>query len=239
MVFEFKSTKEILWNTECGKFTVLAKPDKLFSKFAQDLDNCRKQNQGEIYKPDEETSTIPIDLHSKYYNFKENPQNIPKYYDHPIVFLSYYNSKKLPSLVALVQSPVTNYIESVSLEEAWEFLKPALFVLANNQNDKRHSSKFKTLADLPIPKNIFKSNWTRDPFSRGSYAGCAPGDDPTDLIIGLSKGFGTNIRFAGEHTIFEGAGCAHGAWLSGKREANYVLNELGVLKEESMYIDED
>lgn len=207
VVLEFESVKDIFWEKNVDKFIVLANPD---SRIMASYNGEKSYDK-----------VRPIDLHHKYFNFRENPENVPQVQDHPLVFLNYYTAKKAPALVVLTQSPVTNYLEDISLEEVWEFLKPALKVISNGKS-------------LPIPKNIFKTNWTQDPFSRGSYAGCAPGDDPTDLIIGLSKGNG-NVRFAGEHTIFEGAGCAHGAWLSGKREANWVMNKLGILKEEDTY----
>lgn len=234
VVLEFKSEDDIFWNPDLDKFLVLAKPDKLFSDFASNVAQSRTDHDFSLVsKPDFDLHHLPIDIHDSYFNFKEHPENIPKYYENPILMLNYYKAKKVPSLVCVIQSPVTNFIENSSLDEIWEFLKRPLFVLANNSKGKK---VYEDPDSLPIPKNIFPSKWTRDPFSRGSYAGCAPGDDPTDLIISLSKGYGDNVRFAGEHTIFEGAGCAHGAWLSGKREANFIMNELGVLTQEDMYI---
>lgn len=238
IVIEFKLERDMFWNKNVDKFVVLAKPDRLFSEFANEVDSSRKNpinrenNDGvdDIMKPDFEDVVVPMDIHLEYFDFEKHPENIPSVYDHPIVFLNSYTSKRTPTLIALVQLPVTNYLERLKLEQVWEFLKPTLFVLANKH------SKIKRISDLPIPKNIFTTHWTTDPFSRGTYAGCAPGDDPTDLILGLSKGWG-RVRFGGEHTIFEGAGCAHGAWISGKREANWVLNDLGLLKEEDMYVE--
>lgn len=274
VVLEFKSEDEIFWNRNVDRFVVLAKPNETFTKFSETMaaNAASADNNNQVYKPDYDDTPVPLDVHDKYFNYEINPQNIPRYDEHPIMFFNYYASKGAPTLVALTQSPVTNYIENASLEETWEFLKPALFVIAsqndntttnkkvNNKNNKtkniangsssrsssatvrngngHHNTKqVEELNDIPIPKNIFKTHWTRDPFSRGSYAACGPGDDPTDLIIGLVKGHGANVRFAGEHTIFEGAGCAHGAWLSGKREANFILSDLGVLKDEDTYID--
>lgn len=74
----------------------------------------------------------------------------------------------------------------------------------------------------PTLKNIIVSNWTREPYSRGAYSACFPGDDPVDMVVAMSNGQDSRIRFAGEHTVMDGAGCAYGAWESGKREANHI-----------------
>ena len=81
------------------------------------------------------------------------------------------------------------------------------------------------------PVNTIVSQWTVDPFSRGSYAACKPGDDPTDLVIHLERGL-DKVRFAGEHTILDGAGAVHGAWMSGRREAEHILIREGKLEGE-------
>lgn len=126
----------------------------------------------------------------------------------PILFLNLSTTLNKPTLIALTQSPTTEYFES-NPDQVWEFFKPVI---------ERLSSKSK----IPSPINQIVTNWTIDPFQKGSYSACYPGDDPLSAIIALEEGFG-NIRFAGEHTILEGAGCVHGAWNSGKREAEYII----------------
>ncbi|GEQ70956.1 hypothetical protein JCM33374_g4637 [Metschnikowia sp. JCM 33374] len=83
------------------------------------------------------------------------------------------------------------------------------------------------------PINTIVTDWTQNPFARGSYAAVHVGDDPSDAIIHLSgefetcgMGSGSSIRFAGEHTIDDGAGCVHGAYNSGERAADWILHHL-------------
>lgn len=138
---------------------------------------------------------------------------LPSTWDSPVLILNLYTSYGIPALLAFTQGELTRHLEeNVSL--AWDHMKPIVCKLAGKD-------------DVPDPVNVIGSSWTKDPFSRGSYAACHPGDDPTDLIIQLSKGM-DRIRFAGEHTILDGAGAVHGAWMSGRREAEHVLIKLGL-----------
>lgn len=146
---------------------------------------------------------------------EHDPYDI-KSWDYPLLILNLATSLQIPSLVVLTQSPLTQKFEQ-SPEKAWEHLKPIIAQLANCD-----------INTIPKPKNQIVSSWTRDPYQRGSYTACHPGDDPMQLIISLEQGFG-NVRFAGEHSILEGAGCVHGAWNSGIREANYIIKALDVI----------
>ncbi|KAH3677076.1 hypothetical protein WICMUC_001831 [Wickerhamomyces mucosus] len=138
---------------------------------------------------------------------------IPKTWDYPTLILNYATSFKKNSLVMITQSPLTEYLER-NPDKAWEFFKPVVKVIAQKASD----------AEIDLPINQIVSQWTLDPYQRGSYSACFPGDDPLVPIIALEQGFG-NIRFAGEHTILEGAGCVHGAWNSGIREAQYIIDQ--------------
>nr|BAF93947.2 diacetylspermine oxidase [Debaryomyces hansenii] len=125
------------------------------------------------------------------------------------------------SLALLTQSPLTEYVESHP-EKAWSYFKPMLSKLAI---DNKHVSD---------PINTITSNWTNNPYIRGSYTAVHTGDDPLDLITQLSGEHGCglsekNIRFAGEHTTIDGSGCVHGAYMSGEREALWVLKDTGAI----------
>lgn len=135
----------------------------------------------------------------------------PKTWEYPILFLNFATSLKIPSLVCLTQSPLTDYLES-NPDKAWEYLKPMVQVISGKK-------------DIPTPKNVFTSEWTTNVYQRGSYTACFPEDDPISSILAFQEGFG-NIRFAGEHTILDGCGCVHGAWASGLREAQYIIEKL-------------
>ncbi|CCH41220.1 Amine oxidase [flavin-containing] A [Wickerhamomyces ciferrii] len=160
---------------------------------------CLSEAPKDFVKSLEDKSIIP----------KFPGKDIPKTWEYPILFLNYATSLAKPSLVAFTQSPLTEYLES-NPDKAWGYLKPLI---------QRISDK----TDIPNPINQIVTEWTIDPYQRGAYTACFPGDDPISAMIAFEQGFG-NVRFAGEHTILEGCGCVHGAWNSGKREANYIIN---------------
>lgn len=138
-------------------------------------------------------------------------------FQYPIYVVNYANVHPgVSSLVILTQSPVTDHLEA-NPEEAWPYLKPLLAKL-----------QVKPMRD---PVNVIVTDWTRNPFARGSYLALHVGDDPTEEIIHLSGEFdscglgqSSTIRFAGEHTIADGAGCVHGAYDSGTRAAKWILS---------------
>ncbi|OBA22993.1 amine oxidase [Metschnikowia bicuspidata var. bicuspidata NRRL YB-4993] len=122
------------------------------------------------------------------------------------------------SLVILTQSPVTEYLEAKP-HLAWAYMKPMLAKISMQQ--------------ICEPINTIVTDWTQNPYSRGSYSALHVGDDPSDAIIQLSGeyescglGISSTVRFAGEHTIADGAGCVHGAYDSGERAADWILKHL-------------
>lgn len=130
----------------------------------------------------------------------------------------YKDCSKGASFCILTQAPLTNYLES-NPHEAWSYFKPMLSKLAVDQKI------------VPDPINTVTSNWTNNPYIRGSYTAVETGDDPLDIITQLSgehQGGLTdrNIRFAGEHTILDGSGCVHGAYMSGDREGVWIVNDM-------------
>lgn len=138
---------------------------------------------------------------------------IPKPFEYPLLFLNFAADFNIPSLVVLTQSPLTDYLER-NPTKAWEFMKPYVQIISGGKDTA-----------IPDPKNVFTSEWTTDPYQRGSYTAFFPGDDPISTVVAFEEGFG-NIRFAGEHTIMDGGGCVHGAWASGKREATHIIEQL-------------
>ncbi|KAK6461204.1 hypothetical protein DFJ63DRAFT_315004 [Scheffersomyces coipomensis] len=150
----------------------------------------------------------------------------PRPFDYPAYMVNFAsvhkeNLSKGSSLVILTQSPLTEYLESHSNEDAWRYYKPMLEKLVIPGKS------------ITNPINTIKTSWTQNPYIRGSYSALHTHDDPSSLIIQLSGEFDNtglignkNIRFAGEHTISDGAGCVHGAYSSGLREADWILNDI-------------
>lgn len=129
----------------------------------------------------------------------------------------YSDSTNGASLCVLTQSPLTNYLESHP-QEAWPYFKPMLSKIALAGQD------------VSDPINTITSNWTNNPYIKGSYSAVESGDDPLGLIAQFSgeNNCGLtdkNIRFSGEHTILNGHGCVNGAYMSGEREALWILND--------------
>lgn len=144
----------------------------------------------------------------------------PRSFDYPIYVVNY--ARIYPgtsSLVVLTQSPVTEYLEE-NPHLAWEYLEPLLRTIQTN-----------SFVEVRKPLNMIVTDWTRNPYIRGSYCALHVGDDPIDEIVQLSGehdlcglGSESTVRFAGEHTASDGAGCVHGAYDSGERAANWILN---------------
>lgn len=149
-------------------------------------------------------------------DFDNNVDSNIEPFKYPIYIVNYATIKpNAASLVILTQSPVTEYLEK-NPHLAWEYMKPMLSKIS--------------LRPISEPINTIVTDWTQNPFIRGSYSALYVGDDPSDTIIQLSGeydacglGSGSTIRFAGEHTIADGAGCVHGAYDSGDRAADWIL----------------
>lgn len=133
-------------------------------------------------------------------------------FNYPCFAINYATVAQKPALVLLTQSPVTDYVEA-SPEKAWELFKPMLQQLGN----------------IRAPINTIVTDWTQNPYSRGSYSAVKVGDEPVDMVVQFSgeyEGCGLaslTIRFAGEHTVDEGGGCVHGAYASGRRAAKWII----------------
>lgn len=132
----------------------------------------------------------------------------------PVFFTNAYKFKAAPVLVALIAPPLTQVIEREP-HKAFELLKTYLEALRIDPSRR-----------VPIPNHIAPTDWTLNEYFLGSYSGVAVGQDEADLILPFYSYTG-RIRFAGEHTSLEGAGCMHGAFASGEREADFILNNTG------------
>lgn len=195
IVFEFN---EPWWkHHDTDRFIALANPDPYFVELWEST-KSKKLSQVQ-----------PVQ--------NQDTDKIPDPWDFPVLILNLYKIDGVPALLCFTQGKLTEYLEQ-NPEKAWNYMEPILAKLSQTDLDKSSDTNI----DNIVPTKVLSSRWTVDPFSRGSYAACKPNDDPTDVVIQLSRGL-NNIRFAGEHTILDGAGAVHGAWMSGRREANHIL----------------
>lgn len=139
-----------------------------------------------------------------------------------------YGSVKTPMIAALTSEHFTKKLEicyrNGDMDAIHKLISPALARVSEIPVDK-----------VPKPKFIRMTEWAYDPYSRGSYTGTAIGQpydyfEIVDNMINPRGIFGesgvSRVRFAGEGTVAYGARCAHGAWLSGQREAQVIVNSI-------------
>jgi monoamine oxidase len=81
---------------------------------------------------------------------------------------------------------------------------------------------------VPAPTRHLRTNWTLDPYARGSYSFVAVGSTPDD-IGELGRPESDGLFFAGEATNAQHWSCTHSAYLSGLREAARINGEASIL----------
>lgn len=207
MIFEFQCAT---WDAKHTKIVTLAQSS---DKFARIVKNATDYDQ------------LIKDLNVLDQQQEENCWN------HPFYFINFAQINGTPSFMMLMQEPVTKYIESLNgdMNKIFEYFQPILDkIMSTFGSDSVVNGINNDLTqdgNHAILKNILSSSWTSDPYSRGSYTACKPGDDGWDMILAMNEGQDSRIRFAGEHTIMDGAGSVNGAWASGRNEADYVVKQ--------------
>jgi len=93
--------------------------------------------------------------------------------------------------------------------------------LANSANSIAISAA--QLLSTAYPIGMQKTNFSTDPFFRGSFVATPPNTTLSLLDI-LAKNYSKTIFFAGEHTIQSAPATVHGAIISGIKAAVDVLN---------------
>tara|TARA_B100000674_G_scaffold456088_1_gene430421 strand:+ start:3643 stop:5091 length:1449 start_codon:yes stop_codon:yes gene_type:complete len=96
-----------------------------------------------------------------------------------------------------------------------EMVKDALEVLRTVWED-----------DVTEPIEVLATHWATDPYTLGAYAFPQPGNSKSDFD-GLGEPIADRLILAGEHTIFDYAGTTHGAYMTGLRAAEYIIDEEG------------
>lgn len=98
--------------------------------------------------------------------------------------------------------------ESLSDQQAMEMIMTHLRAIHGNA--------------IPYPRQMLRTRWSNNPFAFGSYSFAAAGARTTAFDT-LAQHVQNRVFFAGEHTHRNYRGTAHGAYLSGLREAEKML----------------
>ncbi|KAH3899884.1 flavin monoamine oxidase family protein SCDLUD_004185 [Saccharomycodes ludwigii] len=153
--------------------------------------------------------------------------------DHPFFFVNLARNLGVPTILMLTSQPVTNHMESFrnDVTKLYNYFKPVLenlFKALGAEKPPVYCPDATSVADdgVSVLKNVITTSWTLDPYARGAYTVSNPGDDLENFVKTITLGHEKTIRFAGEHTMVEGNGCAWAAWASGIREADFVINDL-------------
>lgn len=76
------------------------------------------------------------------------------------------------------------------------------------------------------PTRVKTTHWSTDPYALGAYTYPRPGSRPSQFD-GLAEPIEDRLFLCGEHTLFDYAGTAHGAYMSGLRAAELLVEEVG------------
>lgn len=181
------------------------------------LDSAYVSEVGKIYFEFDETfwpDTVDKFVISPEPGSNDNESNP---FSFPILASNWYlynGEKQKPGILFLIPPPFVRRFES-DPTDAYEFFRPVFEALRSDKSK-------------PVPtaaKKVTSSKWTVDPYFRGSYSNFSVGNQRKPAVDAFITGM-DRVRFAGEHTIMEGATFVHGAYRSGKREANYIISKL-------------
>jgi len=130
-------------------------------------------------------------------------------------FINYAAVTSAPVLVAYVTAAAAKRVEELDDDETLAACLKSL------------QQCFPSVTPIPRPTSFQITRWGRDPHSYCSYTAMALGSSPADRrALAQPHGSGERIRFAGEATESKFPGTVHGAFFSGKREADAIKQEL-------------
>ncbi|NJK83503.1 MAG: amine oxidase, partial [Saprospiraceae bacterium] len=78
-------------------------------------------------------------------------------------------------------------------------------------------------SDIPKPVHFLRTKWGQHPYTYGAYSYATNGSTSADFDT-LAISVDNKLFFAGEHTSREYRGTVHGAYLSGIREADKIID---------------
>jgi monoamine oxidase len=78
-------------------------------------------------------------------------------------------------------------------------------------------------SNIPNPNGLLRTKWSQNINAYGAYSYATNGTTTADFDT-LAKAVNNRLFFAGEHTSRDYRGTVHGAYLSGIREADKIIN---------------
>jgi monoamine oxidase len=133
---------------------------------------------------------------------------------HPTTIINLWSSHRSPCLVLLTGGALGRELERMPEADAHAW---GLTMLQQCFGEA-----------VPEPRSCHRTSWSVDPYARGAYTFIAAGATPADIRT-LQEPLGDSVFFAGEATSAEHWGTAHGAYLSGLREAARISGTHSVL----------
>ena len=122
----------------------------------------------------------------------------------PTLVINLWRTQHIPALVLMTGGALSREIERWDESRLEHWAVEVVHDLFGNRASR--------------PARIERTRWAEDPFARGSYSYVAVGSTPAD-IEALAEPVGGRLFFAGEATYRHHWGGAHGAYVSGLREA--------------------
>jgi hypothetical protein len=145
------------------------------------------------------------------YVFGYSPTDISR---SPATIINLWKSHQIPALVLLIGGALSREIEQWPEASVRQWALEVLRELFDGR--------------VPEPRAVARSEWSRDPYARGSYSFIAVGSNTED-IEALAEPVGSSLYFAGEATFRSHWAAAHGAYVSGLREAARIAQDPDLL----------
>ncbi|XP_035674163.1 spermine oxidase-like [Branchiostoma floridae] len=156
-------------------------------------------------------------LHLVWDQDESNPKTPKEWYKKTYCF--YIDSKAPKTLMGFISGKEAEYMETLSEEEISNTFLSLL-------------KKFTGKDDIPKPVRTMITRWGSDALTCGSYSYIHVGEKGDDISTVAEPLYRDNtevpaVQFAGEATHSEFFSTVHGAYLSGQREANRLVNLYG------------
>lgn len=133
----------------------------------------------------------------------------------PTVVINTAATHRDPVLVVLAGGQLGRWVESAPTTDVERFTRDLLVEVFGDA--------------VPEPQSVQRTDWSLDPYACGSYSAMAVGSSAADIKV-LAEPCGS-VYFAGEATSESTWATAHGAVLSGRREAARIAGDPSIATE--------